>query len=76
MWLPPVSAAVVKLALALAFSGAVPSVAAPSKKVMVPVGSGAGLELPVTCAVKVTLAPKVDGFKLLLKTVLLCTAVT
>ena len=73
MWLPPVRAAVVKLALALAFSGAVPSVAAPSKKVMVPVGSGAGLVLPVTCAVKVTLLPKVDGLGVLLMLVLLTT---
>jgi len=52
----------------------VPSVDAPSKKMIVPPGSGP--VLPVTCAVKVTLVPKVDGFKLLLKTVLLCTAVT
>ncbi len=57
-WLPTVRAAVEKLATALLFKRAVPSTFAPSRNVTVPVGI---LQLPVSCAVKVTLLPPTLG---------------
>ena len=58
-WLPPVNAEVAYVAVPPLFSVPVPSVVVPSMKVTVPPGVPA---LEVTVAVKVTEAPKVDGF--------------
>ena len=62
VWLPAASDEVVKVAVPLLFNVAVPSWAAPSENVTVPVGvpvpGGTGL----TVAVKVTDCPTTDGF--------------
>ncbi len=60
-WVPAVSALAVKFAVPAASTGTlVASGVPPSEKAMVPVVTGAPLE--VTVAVNVTVAPTVEGF--------------
>ena len=61
LWLPTDNAAVLKLALALAFKATLPSEDAPSKNVTVPVGVA---PVPSTVAVNTTVCPNADGLKL------------
>ena len=61
MWLPTASDEVARVALP-AVKLAVPSVAAPSRNVTVPVGVPVAGATALTVAVKVTAWPKRDGF--------------